>query len=103
MTLPVLHYDRSHDRRVLEQLIDRLRGQVRGTGQLAEQVAHIVDSVRREGDAAVVRYMQQWSNPDFTAEMIRVTVEQMAEAEAGLDPALRDALGRAIEHVRGYQ
>ncbi|MEX2672811.1 MAG: histidinol dehydrogenase [Phycisphaeraceae bacterium] len=103
MTLPLLKYDRAQDRRVLDALVDRLRQQVRGTGKLADLVAKIVEDVRRDGDAAVVHYMRQWTDPDFTADMIRVTADQMAEAEAKLDPGLRDAMSRAIDHVRQYQ
>ncbi|QNN21319.1 histidinol dehydrogenase [Planctomycetales bacterium ZRK34] len=103
MSLRVLQYDQPDDRAAFEALADRLRQQVAGAGQLAEQVAAIVEDVRTGGDEAVVKYMRQWTNPSFTADMIRVKSDEMAAAEKSLDPKLRDAMQRSIAHVREYQ
>jgi len=103
MPLPVYNYDDPDSRLAVAALIDRLRQQVAGSGELAEQVAAIVDDVRTGGDDAVVRYMRKWTNPNFTADMIRVSADEMAAAEKTLDTTLRDAMGRAIDHVRQYQ
>lgn len=103
MPLRVLDYTRDDDRQTVEALVDRLRSQVRGDGQVADAVAAIVDDVRQNGDDAVVRYMRKWTNPTFAADRIRVTDDEMAAAERGLDDAVRTALSRSIEHVRAYQ
>jgi histidinol dehydrogenase len=103
MSLRVLEYDRPDDRAAFEALADRLRQQVAGAGRLAEQVTAIVEDVRTGGDEAVVKYMRQWTNPNFTADMIRVKPDEMAAAERSLDSTLRDAMGRSIAHVREYQ
>ncbi len=103
MPLPLLNYDTPADRRAVTSLIDRLRDQVTAGGDIAEKVAAIVEDVRVNGDDAVVNYMRQWTNPAFTQGMIRVTDDQLAAAEKSLDPAIRSALQRAIDHVRQYQ
>lgn len=103
MSLRVLQFDRPDDRAAFEALADRLRQQVAGAGRLAEQVAAIVEDVRTGGDDAVVKYMRQWTNPNFTAGMIRVKPDEMAVAQESLPSNLREAMGRAIAHVREYQ
>ncbi len=84
----------------------RLRG-LRATASLAgpeaETVAELVEDVRRRGDDAVVDAMRRWTDPDFSADRIRVDSDEMDRAEASLDPALRTALEDAIANVRTYQ
>src|SRR5438309_1768030 len=76
--LPVLNLDSPADRRSVAALIDRLRDQVTAGGDIADKVATIVDDVRVNGDDALVKYMRQWTNPAFTADMIRVSESQLA-------------------------
>jgi histidinol dehydrogenase len=101
--LRTLRYDNPDDRRALEALVERLRAQVMDVGQVAEQVATIIDDVRHEGDDAVVKYMRKWTDPAFTASRIRVSRDELAAGEREMEPAVHDALARAIEHVRQYQ
>lgn len=101
--LPLLEYDKPSDRERVDALIERLRAQVTDCGDVAEATAAIVENVRRRGDDAVVEYMRRWTDPAFAADRIRVTADEMAAAEASLDPATRTAMQRSIEHVRTYQ
>jgi histidinol dehydrogenase len=103
MTLPLLDMTDSDDRRRLEALIGRLKSQAAPSGELAESVAAIVDEVRQRGDAAVAGYMQRWTDPNFDTGRMRVTTDEMAAAEASLNPKVRAALKQAIENVRAYQ
>lgn len=103
MGLPILDYQSPDDRRRLDELVQRLRDSASATGQVDQAVARIVDDVRRHGDEAVVRYMKQWTDPDFTADRIRVTAEELAAAEQSLDDALKAAMSQSIENVRRYQ
>ncbi len=59
--------------------------------------------VQAHGDAALVKYMQQWTDPVFDAARIRVTPEELDAADAQLSGELRGAIGRAIANVREYQ
>lgn len=105
MSLPLLNLDAAADRTRLDALVNRLRASSSGgaSGEIAEAVSRILDDVQQNGDEAVVRYMRQWTDPDFDGSRLRVTPEEMAAAADALTPELRDALTRAIEHVREYQ
>ncbi len=103
MALPILDYDCPDDRRRLDELVQRLRDSASSSGEVDAAVAQIVDDVRRQGDEAVVRYMRQWTDPDFSAERIRVTNDELAAAAQSVDGDLKTAMRRSIEHVRQYQ
>lgn len=83
--------------------LERLKATVRLDGPQAAAVAEMLAAVRREGDAAVVRLMRQFTDPDFSAERLVVTEAELDAALAGLAPDLRGALERAIAQVREYQ
>lgn len=69
----------------------------------AKAVAQILADVREHGDDAVVRYMRQWTDPDFTVDQIRVSEAELDAADAKLTGQLRDAIATAIDQVRAYQ
>ena len=102
MSLPTLDFTQAADRATFDALVERLRHSTAGSGEVAEVVEAVVEDVRRNGDDAVVKYMRQWTNPKFTAEMICVSEDELAAARQSLSPELRDTLKRAIEHVRAY-
>lgn len=103
MTLPTFDLSTVQGKAGYRARLDRLRATVAATGEAAQTVAQIIDDVRREGDEAVVRYMRKWTDPNFTADRIRVTTEELDVAERSLDPELREALRLAIDNVRAYQ
>lgn len=103
MSMPLLDFEQTADRRQLEGLIGRLAELAAGAPAVAEVVGEVIDAVRRDGDDAVVRYMRRWTNPSFRASDIRVSADAMAEAFEALDPALRQTMARAIEHIRAYE
>ncbi|MEX1015278.1 MAG: histidinol dehydrogenase [Phycisphaeraceae bacterium] len=98
-------FDLSTDagRQGFEQTLARLRATASSASNAAAAVEQVVADVANEGDAALVRYMQKWTDPQFTADRIRVRPDELAAAERQLDPALRDAIETAIEQVRAYQ
>ena len=71
--------------------------------QTADVVAKIVGDVATEGDEAVVRYMQKWTDPGFTTDRIVVEPRELTQALDRLDRDLRGALEQAIDNVRTYQ
>lgn len=103
MALPVYQYDDASDRAKIDALLGRLRAQASGGGEVAAVVADIIDQVRDRGDHAVVESMRKWTDPDFTAERIRVSADELDAAGKSLDLTLREALLAAIENVRTYQ
>ncbi len=101
--LPIIDYNSAQDRQVLTQRLARVRGQIGDASQVADQVAVIVEEVRQNGDAAVVRYMRQWTDPAFSTEKIRVKAEELDRAARALPQGIKEAFTRSIEHVRAYQ
>jgi histidinol dehydrogenase len=101
--LPI--YDSATDagRAAFEQRLRQLKQTASASSEAAATVAAIVADVAQHGDEAVVDYMRRWTDPGFSADRIRVAVDELAAAEAMLDPALREAIAAAINHVTRYQ
>lgn len=68
----------------------------------AQIVDRIVAEVRRDGDAAVVKYTKLLDGADFKPENFLVTEDEFAEAFAAADPAVVESLKKAIANVRSY-
>lgn len=63
-------------------------------------VRAIVDDVRERGDAALLEYTKRFDGADLSS--MRVTAEEFDAAEAEVDPAVRDALVRAIANITDH-
>lgn len=96
-------YSEAEDRRELDEMLRRLSGAIGGNVALSAEVAGFIDDVRRDRDAALVAHMKAFSDPDFDASMIRVSPQLIQLAVDRVDSELRNALERAIDHVRRYQ
>ncbi len=68
----------------------------------AELVRQIVGDVRREGDAAVIRYTHLIDRVDYKPEDFLVTEAEYEAAEKAADPAVVESLHKAAENVRRY-
>ena len=87
-----------------DQQLDQLLAFESNTGEQVEQtVKHILQAVRSEGDAAVLRYTAQFDQLQASsiAELEVSSARRKAAFEA-LDAAQRDALLLAAERVRTY-
>ncbi len=102
MYLPVYELNAADDLNALSWFT-QLRQSAWGKGDAARVVARVIDDVETQGDQAVVRYMRQWTDPNFRAEDICVAGDQMASAAQNLDRSLLDACKKAIDHVFAYQ
>ncbi len=67
-----------------------------------EVVAKIVGDVRREGDAAVIRYTSLLDRTELSPENFLVSEEEFRDAEAQADEKVMESLRRAIANVRRY-
>jgi histidinol dehydrogenase len=92
------------ERRTLEgdptALVAELRGLVPGASSVADTVVKIVLDVRHGGDAALERYRRELDAGGADPGPLRVPVEQLASALAGVDSDVRAALELAVENVR---
>ncbi len=83
--------------------IQRLKSTVRMDGPQAAAVAQTLAAVKSDGDQALVRLMRQWTDPEFSADRIRVSKAELAAAAGKVSPAILAAIKRAIAQVRAYQ
>ena len=70
--------------------------------QYEEQVAAIVDRVRREGDQALFDYTETFDHTVLTADTIEVTREEMEEACSRIDPSLLQVIRKALVNIRSF-
>ncbi|MCU1444501.1 histidinol dehydrogenase [Cryobacterium sp.] len=70
--------------------------------ELRASVLDIIEDVRQNGDAALVRALAQFDKVEIAAENIKVSAEEIAQARASLDPKLIDAIRDSIAHVRRF-
>ena len=68
----------------------------------AELARQIVGDVRREGDAAVIRYTSLIDRVDYKPGDFLVTEAEYEAAEKAADPAVVESLRKAAENVRRY-
>jgi len=68
----------------------------------AQVVDKIVQAVRQDGDAAVMKYTKLIDGVDFSPADFLVTAEEYAAAEQEADPAVVESLKKAAANVRSY-
>lgn len=65
-------------------------------------VRDICEAVRQEGDAALLRFEQQFSCPDLSLEQLRVSPQEIEEAWSSTRLDARQALGRAAAKIEAF-
>lgn len=68
----------------------------------AEVVEKIVNGVRANGDADVIKYTKLIDGADFSKKSFAVTEEEFIEAESLIDPAVFASIQKAVANVRQY-
>jgi histidinol dehydrogenase len=80
-----------------------LLGRAAGVGPaVAEAVREILARVRRDGDAAVVDYTNQFDRVQLGVADLRVTPEEIAAAAAGISAELKAALVLAAGRIEAF-
>ena len=77
-----------------------MRSHVSDNSEIEAAVAKIVDAVRKEGDAAVRRFSEQFDKASL--EKFEVTEDERAAAVERLDPQTRSDTEFAIANVRAF-
>lgn len=70
------------------------------TAQQSEAVKKIIQTVRNEGDAALIRYAKKWDNAELSD--LRVSQDEIDQAVNRFDPQLLNDLTEAAENIREY-
>lgn len=108
--IPVLQLGRSDDKARIDAIVSKLRldpkemALSRGhRAEMTRTVQGILEQVAERGDAALVEIARKFDDPDFSADQLRVSPDEMEQAASRIDPQLLNALKRSIAQVREYQ
>ncbi|HAI11337.1 MAG TPA: histidinol dehydrogenase, partial [Phycisphaerales bacterium] len=101
--LPVYDIATSQGQADYQARLTRLKSTASAFSEQAQLVSAILQDVQQHGDDAIVKYMRKWTDPDFTADRIKVSAAELDAAEKQLPGDLRSAIERSIENVRQYQ
>lgn len=80
----------------LEQILARTEEKI----DVSAPVAHIIETVRAEGDAALRRYAKEFDGADLAS--IEVTAEELDQALATLEPEFVSILEQAAANIRDF-
>ena len=83
-------------------LNDLLKRSPNNYSQYESTVNQIIEKVRAEGDNALFDYTLQFDKFALSAENIRVTKEEIAEAYAQMDENLIDVIRQSAENIRAF-
>ena len=83
-------------------LSDLLKRSPNNYSQYESTVNQIIEKVRAEGDKALFDYTLQFDKFALSAENIRVTKEEIAEAYAQMDENLIDVIRQSAENIRAF-
>src|SRR5690606_27364037 len=73
-----------------------------GTPEQHAVVREIVEAVRREGDAALLRYTERYDGVRLKPEELRVPRAEIEEAYEKVDPAFLEALRQAARNIASF-
>jgi len=73
-----------------------------GTPEQHAVVREIVEAVRREGDAALLRYTERYDGVRLKPEELRVPRAEIEEAYEKVDPAFLEALRKAARNIASF-
>lgn len=97
--VPVLSYPSAEAERFLSAVTGR---QVVVDPELERRVLEILETVRRDGDRALVDFTRRFDAPDFTVDHIRVHSEEIDRAYETADPILVEVIRQAQENIRRF-
>ncbi|MGC9327290.1 MAG: histidinol dehydrogenase, partial [Candidatus Hinthialibacter sp.] len=70
--------------------------------QFVPQAQKIVDAVKEQGDAAIVKYTKEFDGADLSQMGLRVTPEEIEGAEAHLDPDVKKAIDISYQNIKTF-
>ena len=77
-------------------LADLLKRDPNNYTAYSDTVQEIVDTVKRDRDAAVFSYTEQFDHAVIDASTIRVTEEEIEEAMRAVEPGLLEVMNRSV-------
>lgn len=67
-----------------------------------ERVKPIIEAVKSDGDAALVKFAKDFDHADITPAQIKATDADFAKARASLDAEVIEAIEYAVDNIRRY-
>jgi histidinol dehydrogenase len=99
VTIQVLSYPTTAAERRIQEIVSR---RLNYSDAVEREVAEIVRTVQREGDAALVRYSRTYDAPEFGRGQIQVSPAEMAEARSGVAREFLDVIERARGNITRF-
>lgn len=99
MTMDILTYPSDAAEKKVAAIVDR--GLEFGQ-ETYETVNRILAEVRREGDAALIRYADRFDAPGMAVDDLKATAEEFESAENAVSDAFRQSLNRAAEQIEAF-
>jgi histidinol dehydrogenase len=65
-------------------------------------VKQILDDVQKNGDAALIKYVNRFDSPDLTIASLKVTDAEFEGADAVVDDAFRQSLQKAVSQIKSF-
>ncbi|WP_223070059.1 histidinol dehydrogenase [Paenibacillus caui] len=73
-----------------------------GSPQQNEAVKSIVQQLKQEGDAALLRFTKEFDRTTLTADQLRVTEEELAAAYESVEPSFVHSIRAAADQIRTF-
>jgi histidinol dehydrogenase len=98
-TMIAIHQLSTIDETSLKKLMKRAHEDI---DSIKPAVEKIIDAVKCEGDAALVRFTKEWDDPDYDASRLRVTADDIKEAYSKTDPVVIEQIKEQISLSRRF-
>lgn len=92
----ILHHSQSDSDAQLQIILNNPRGQSQDVTHIVHDIIH---NIRHNGDAALLTYTQQFDNANATLDTLKVTTQELIDAENNISPELKDALQLAYNRI----
>jgi histidinol dehydrogenase len=95
----ILHQSQSDFEKQLKIILDNLRGQ---SHNVYQTVHSIIQTIRRDGDTALLAYTRQFDDENATLETLKVTPQELQNASTSISDDLKDALKLAYQRIATF-
>lgn len=86
-----------------DQKIEELEGRFQADDyQCQETVTNILAEVKKDGDAALLRYCRKFDSPSLSQQQLQLSATELKHAYTLVDEAFLDTLTRAIERIQSF-
>lgn len=83
-------------------LADLLKRDPNNYGAYADTVQEIVETVKRDGDKAVLAYTREFDKAEISSESLKVTDQEIEEAMKEVDPELMEILQKSMKNIQQF-